>query len=448
MTNRLLPLLAGSAVLAACTQTTGPTSMDPVGTVAPTVHEVPCATHQLSIPDLRCYDGRDGAGSFVFVAVPARWNGVLVLHAHGGPFLGAPTMARVDEDVSRWAVVPAAGYAWAVTSYRQGGVAVRSAGADIERLHTIALGIVGKPKAVILHGQSWGGNVAAKEAELSEGRHLYDGVLLTSGVLAGGPRAYEHRFDLRVVYQYFCHNHPRPDEAQYPLWMGLPEGTRMTREDLAARADECLGTKHDAKARTPEQARRLHQIATVVRIPESSVENELAFATFTFADIAQRYHASVFGNIDAHYPGSDDDVALNAAVERDAVDPTASRAFADDTDLHGGITVPVLTMHAIRDPVAFVEMERRFGDGMLDTGHGANLVQTFSADAVHSYVSDATYVTLLDALTGWMLEGKKPSPTTIAATCPLTANRFPSTCRFRPEYTPATLETRVTDRRR
>jgi len=48
-------------------------------------------------------------------------------------------------------------------------------------------------------------------------RPPYDAVLLTSGVLAGGTRSYDFRLDLRVVYQAVCGNHPRPDEAQYPL---------------------------------------------------------------------------------------------------------------------------------------------------------------------------------------------------------------------------------------
>ncbi len=418
------------------------------------IGEVACATHDLATPGLRCFDGRDDAGAFVFVAVPARWNGVLVLHAHGGPFLGAPTMARVDEDVARWAVVPRAGFAWAATSYRQGGVAMRSAAADIERLRTIALGVVGRvggdPKAIVLHGQSWGGNVAAKEAELAKGRGLYDGVLLTSGVLAGGPRAYEHRFDLRVVYEYLCGNHPRPDEPAYPLWMGLPDGGTMTRADLDGRADACLGTSHDAASRTPAQAAMLKRLATIVRIPESAVVNELAFATFTFADLARRYRGSVFGNVGAVYRSDDpaSDAALNAGVARQAADPAALAAFAFDADLSGDIALPVLTMHAIRDPVAFVEMESRFRDRMAAAGHDDNLVQTFSDDAVHSYVSDATYVALLDALVGWIVDGRKPTPATITASCERFAAAFPSTCRFRPDYVPRPLESRVTERTR
>jgi hypothetical protein len=423
------------AVLAGCAE----------APVAPALAVVDCPSSSL-LAHTRCLAGRDAAGAYVVVAIPERWNGVLVLHAHGGPFLGAPTAARVDEDLVRWAIVPAAGYAWAATSYRQGGVAVRAAGEDIERLRTIALGVLDRPQTIVLHGQSWGGNVAAKEAETAAGRHLFDGVLLTSGVLAGGPRAYEHRFDLRVVYQYLCHDLPRPDEPPYPLWMGLPDDSPLTTAQVTARADDCLGTSHRPDERTPGQARRLQALLSVVGVPEASVANELGFATFTFRDLARRYHGSVFGNIGAVYRGSGDDDALNAGVARYATDPAAARAFADDSDLTGRIDLPVLTMHAIDDPVAFVEMERRFGDRMIAAGHGANLVQTFSDDRVHSYVSDATYVALLGALVAWLQDGTKPTPAAVAAGCIAAASRFPSTCRFRPDFVPAPLESRVTDR--
>jgi hypothetical protein len=51
--------------------------------------------------------------------MPAHWQGELVLHSHGGPFLGAPTMKRVEEDLQRWSIMPRAGYAWAGSSFRQ-----------------------------------------------------------------------------------------------------------------------------------------------------------------------------------------------------------------------------------------------------------------------------------------------------------------------------------------
>ena len=460
--------LAAAAVIIVCAASTPQTAMAAAGVATPASGSAPeftpspapmradgalsfvaCPAEATLPANVRCLAGLDGTGAHVMLALPSPWNGILVLHAHGGPFLGAPTLARVQEDLVRWSIVPRAGYAWAATSYHEGGMAVRSAGTDLESLRDIVLQVVGTPQAIVLHGQSWGADVAAHLAQSAAGRDLFNGVLLTDGVLAGGTRAYEHRLDLRVVYQYLCGNHPRPQERAYPLWMGLPEGSTLTREDLASRADECLGLSQPATQRTPQQAQRLRNLLAVVRIAPGSVLSELSWATYTLQDIARRHHGrSVLGNVGAVYRGSDDDQALNAGVQRYAADPDEVRAFNDDADLNGEIDVPVLTLHAIADPTAFVEMERRFGDRMKAAGHGATLVQTFSDDAVHSYVSDATYVALLDALAHWVLQRVKPSPRSIAQACVEAAVRFPSTCRFRPDYQPAPLESRVTERDR
>ena len=383
------------------------------------------------------------------IAMPQDWNGHLVVHAHGGPFLGAPTARRIEDDLKRWAIVPRAGYAWAGSSFRQGGVAVRAAAEDTERVRGIFIRHVAQPKLTLLHGQSWGASVAAKGAEMFTAGRPYDGVLLTSGVLAGGSRAYDFRLDLRVVYQHLCRNHPRPVEPPYPLWMGLPEGSALTNAELAKRADECLGLGRPAAQRTREQAERLKTITQVLRIPERSVQGHLNWATFHFQDIARRSGGKpVFGNTDARYAGSADDAALNAAVPRYAPDPQALARFADDTDPSGRIPVPVLTVHGVHDPIAFVEMQHTFAQTMANAGRTEGLVQTFTDDSEHSYLSDATYLALLDALRGWIESGRQPTPQSVAEGCAKARTTFPSACRFLPDYRPAPLDSRVAPRRR
>jgi hypothetical protein len=398
---------------------------------------------------VRCLGSRDKAGAYYLIAMPQDWNGNLVVHAHGGPFLGEPTAKRIEDDLKRWAIVPRAGYAWAGSSFRQGGVAVRAAAEDTERVRGIFIRHVAKPKLTILHGQSWGASVAAKGAETYTAGKPYDGVLLTSGVLAGGSKAYDFRLDLRAIYQQLCRNHPRPDEPQYPLWMGLPEGASLNSAELSRRADECLGLGRPAAQRTPEQAQRLKTIVDMLRIPERSVQGNLNWATFHFQDIARRSGGKpVFGNIGAQYRGSTDDAALNAAVPRYAADPQALARFADDTDPNGRIPVPVLTVHGINDPTAFVEMQHTFAQTMAAAGRADGLVQTFTDDSEHSYLSDATYVALLDALRGWIEAGRKPTPQAVAEGCTKARAALPSACRFLPDYRPAPLDSRVTPRRR
>ena len=402
----------------------------------------------------RCLAGQDSAGAFYLIALPTQWNGHLVLHAHGGPTLGAPKAERAVEDLERWSIMVRAGYAWAGSTFRQGGVEVRAAAEDTERLRQIFVQHVAQPERAILHGQSWGASVAAKGAEMftatAGGKRPYDAVLLTSGVLAGGTRSYDFRTDLRVVYQYLCNNHPRPTEAQYALNIGLPRDAVMTQADLAARVNECLALNKPAAERTPEQQRKVQTLVDVIRIPASSIQGHLNWATFHFRDVVQHRTggASPFGNGGVVYQGSADDAALNASVLRYRADPQAFARFAQDTDPTGRIPVPVLTVKGIDDPIAFVELDAQFKATMEQGGSAARLVQTFTRHNTHSYLSDPTYPTLMAALLRWVDEGAKPTPEGIAQQCPAYEPRFGKGCAFLPAYAPAPLASRVADRER
>lgn len=396
----------------------------------------------------RCYAGVDAAGAHYWLAVPPDWAGTLVVHAHGGPELGTPKAERPREDLHRWSIWTRAGYAYAGSGFRQGGVAVGSAAEDTERVRRLFVAQFGAPKQTLLHGQSWGASVAARAAELYPSS--WKAVLLTSGVLGGGSRSYDFRLDLRVVYQAICANHPKPDEPDYPLWQGLPKDSKLTRAELAARVDECTGVRKKPDERSPEQQQRLRAIVETIRIPESSLIGHLNWATWHFQDIAfeRAGGRSVFTNQNVRYRGSGDDDALNARVRRYTADAQAAAAFAADTDPQGRIGVPVITLHGIDDPIAFIELKSAFRETMQRGGSGDRLVQAFTADRNHSYLSDAVYVAAMRALIEWADGGAKPTPASLAERCAgLEAAFDPAKgCRIRPDYQPRPLAERVAPR--
>ncbi len=399
--------------------------------------------------DARCYNGRDAEGALYWIAMPAQWNRVLVMHAHGGPETGTPTLARGAADLKRWSVMVKAGYAWAGSTYRRGGYGVTMAAEDTERLRKIFVARFGQPQRTILHGQSYGGGVASKAAELygpvPGQRPAYDGVLLTSGVLGGGSNAYDFRLDLRVVYQYVCRNHPKPDEPQYPLWQGLPMDSKLTRAELAARVKECTGVGLPPAQRSAEQAAHLKTILSVIRIPERSLNGHLNWATWLFQDLTQTRlgNRNPFGNAKVVYSGSADDAALNAGVLRYEADPQAAGALAGDSRPTGRLRLPVLTLHAIHDPTAFVELESAYRDIVEGAGASQWLVQTFSDESEHSYLSDAEYPALMTALRDWIERGDKPTPQKVAQLCAQYEPTFGKGCHLRPDYRSPPLSTRV-----
>ncbi|XVS61070.1 hypothetical protein ACQPYE_22470 [Actinosynnema sp. CA-299493] len=389
-----------------------------------------------------CYGGQDATGAFHAFAIPADWNGSLVVHAHGGPNLAAPTADHPVEDLDRWAVVVREGFALAGSSYRRGGYGARMAAEDTENARKLFGQRFGRPHKTFLHGQSWGGNVAAKTIEVHDS---YDAALLTSGVLAGGSRGYDHRVDLRVVYQYYCGNHPRPDEPRYPLWMGLRADSTMTTAELRARLQECTGHQSPSAERSAPQQRNLDDILAVTKVPESALASHLTFATFTFRDIVHHRLGgrNPFGNRGVRYTGSHDDEALNAGVERFSATPSAARDLSYDSDPTGAVSIPVITLHAIGDPTVFVEHEAAYRASRVGAGTGANLVQAFTREDEHSALSDSEYAAALRALVTWEGTGRKPTPASIAADCPAADAVHATGCFFDPAYRPAPYSTHV-----
>jgi pimeloyl-ACP methyl ester carboxylesterase len=388
----------------------------------------------------RCLRGQDSAQSHYLIVMPEKWSGVLFVHAHGGPFLGAPTTARADEDAKRWAITVREGHAWAASVFRQGGFAVTTAAEDTERVRQIFIAHVATPRRTILHGQSWGAMVATRAAEMYP--RSWNGMLLTSGVVAG-PATYDFRLDMRVVYQWLCNNHPTPAEAAYPLAIGLPPGSTLTNAALATRVNDCLALNKPAASRTAEQQSKIKTLVDVIRIPESSIISHLNWGTFTLADVARRSGGSPFHNQAVRYQGSSDDVALNAQVLRYAPDTAAIARFAKDVDHAGRFPFPVLTTHGVGDATVFVEGGDTLRARMTAAGHADRLVQTFVQSNEHSYLGDATYPPLFTALLNWVDRGEKPTPVGIDADC---KKRSATGCAFLPAYVVKPMASRIAPR--
>jgi hypothetical protein len=384
-----------------------------------------------------CHLVRDAHGAWVLAAIPTRWNRKLVVHAHGGPRLPPPTAKDGLEDLDRYAAMVRAGYAWVGSTYRRGGYGVRLAASDVENSRRLFIAAFGQADRTLLHGQSWGGNVAAKLAELDaldeEGRPRYDAVLSTNGVLFGGTRAYGFRADLRAVYQYYCANHPAPDEADYPLWQGLPADSTMDRAELERRVHACTDLDRPAAKRRPEPAARLRDILAVTGIREDNLVSHLAWGTFHFRDLVQRHldGANPFDNQDTQYRGSRDDAALNAGVGRFKADPAALARLGYDADLSGLIVLPTLTVHAAGDPVVSPSAQDAYATTVAAAGRGHLLAQVRSDESDHSRLADATLVTALRAIDAWLDEGVKPDAARMQRDCREHMTE-PRACRFMP----------------
>ena len=139
------------------------------------------------------------------------------------------------------------------------------------------------------------------------------------------------------------------------------------------------------------------------------------------------------------YAGSPDDAALNAGVARYRGRPGRGGALCRDADPYGRIRVPVLTVHAIHDPTAFVEIESASASTMERGGSAGRLVQAYTDHAEHSYLADAVYPAPLDALAAGRSGGAKPTPQAIAARCIELQPVYGGECRMDLQFRPQPL---------
>jgi pimeloyl-ACP methyl ester carboxylesterase len=391
-----------------------------------------------------CYNGKDENGAFYFIAKPADWNNMLVVHAHGGPSnFGPEKLDSAIRPAVNFQVVVSEGYAWASTSYRRGGYGVRMGAEDVDNARKVFIAAFGKPRRTIVHGQSYGGSVAAKLVEIYAAN--YDGAMFTSGVVAGATRFYPGRADMRAVYQYYCNNHPRPDEPQYPLWSGLPLDSNMTVKDLEERLNECTGIRLPAAQRSDQQKQNLANILNVTRTPERTFIINMDRATFLFQDIVHRRLGgrNPFSNEGVQYTGSTDDAGLNRGAARFKADPKAVADFAYDADPTGKVTIPTVTVHAIDDPQVPVEVDAMYREIRDQAGSGDKLVQTFTDEHVHPKLSTPQYAALLAGLREWMEADHKPTPQSISDSCGKFADIYAEPGLFLPEYQPRSFWSRA-----
>jgi hypothetical protein len=313
-----------------------------------------------------CYGIKHESGAYILAAMPKNWNGDLVVLAHGGPSLNPPTANGSMSDLAKYAFAVQRGYGWVASSYRREGYGVAMAGEDTEDARRFFAEHIAKPKHTYLHGASYGGLVGAKLVEsLSknpDGSMNFDGALFNSGAVGGATLNYQHRVDLRAVYEYYCKNLPRPEEAQYPLWMGVPPQSKMTLRDLDTVVDECTGVGKPAAQRSEQQKKNLAEIIGVMGYPENLLVRHMQAATLLFHDVVERTTGgrNPFDNTGVRYHGSSNDDELNRNVARFTADPMAVALIKADGDPTGKLPIPVVSIHSINDPQVPVEQQAAY----------------------------------------------------------------------------------------
>ena len=409
-------------------------------------------------PGTNCVAGVDTHGAFYLIAVPAKYNGRLVVWDHGYTLLPPAPLGAADLGVGLPALTQ--GFAAAASSFRPDAIGlsgwqVRDAAEDTESLRQRFVQLVGRPLKTYIVGASEGGLIVAETIERfardEEGRLNYDGALPLCGAVAGGDANWCGGFDLRAVYQFYCQNLPRAGEMQYPLYFGLAPNNTLTALDVAGRVNECTGALQPPATRTPQQARNLANILGVAKIPESFLITDIAFATFGLQELTlvRTSGLNPVTNLGVKYTGSDDDAALNAGVYRAGFNREAIEWLNRAYNPTGDVEIPTVTIHTIGDGLVIVENEHEYREEFNEEHDGRKLFQIYTNAGGHCEFSNSEIAAAFAALVNWVENKQPPTTEGVMAACTQLQAVVPDpgTCKINPTFRPGEFEARIAARR-
>jgi pimeloyl-ACP methyl ester carboxylesterase len=370
-------------------------------------------------PWAQVVDGRTGPGSTYRLYMPADWNGNLVVYAHGiiPPFVPA-ALAEESDSIAR--IFGEGGYAVALSSYSETGLAVKDGVQRTHQLRGLFASRFGKPARTYLAGRSLGGYVVTALAERYP--RQYDGVLPFCGVVGGFPAELDYVFNVRLLFDHF-----------YP---GTLPGT-IDRFPLPADPFAALGPfQAAAVGAIMSDTRPLPgalQIALIdqTRMPLPATAggplNDAQFGAFVvtplllhaiFVDdfVAHTQGHMPFTNVGTTYRSTGVPfmagplAALNASVTRVAGDRDAMNWMRHNGDTSGELAIPMLSMHTRYDTWVPIQTEAIYQAKVAAAGHANQLVQRTTEGWDHCNFSSAELATGMADLARWVEQGVKPAP--------------------------------------
>ena len=346
-------------------------------------------------PVAGCLDGTLGAAPALYrVCFPARWNGDLVIYAHG--YVGPRESLALPDDrigqVSISSVVNGLGYAFATTSYRANGLVAADAVEDVAGLtEEIRRLYRPDPTHTYVVGFSEGGLVAALAVE----RHadLFAGALAACGPIGDFRRQIDYFGDFRVVFDYF-----------FP---GVLPGSAVEIPDSvqAHWSDRYVPAVIGALGLDPPASRQLLAVTGApvdAADPQSIGETAVGilwYNIFATDDAQQRLGGQPYENAGRVYSGSEDDAALNAGVARHAAD-AAARSNVDRLQTSGQLSIPLVTLHTTGDPIVPFLHESLYADKAAAAGASGFLEQRAVTRYGHCVFQQDELLGAFDVLVG------------------------------------------------
>jgi pimeloyl-ACP methyl ester carboxylesterase len=405
MIGKALVLASSVAAMAAATTATS----RELG--KPGITPVPCADQPwqepdatfVALPGAKAFSGHYSGGAFR-IEIPDKWNGELVLWAHGyvasagaqGSRLRVAVPGVGQENPFREHLITH-GFAWAASSYRCNGYVPGQGVVDTMALTAVFNGVNGgkAPQRIYLTGASMGGHVTL--LGMQEFPTAFAGGL---ALCASGPG--EMDFLTSVA-------------AASELVTGVTV-TQATRDQDVDRLTAVLGKPPDYTEKGRQLASIQVQISGGPRpfaldgLASRFIEN-----ASTVAGRGDDIWNRVASNTDVKYHIDDGlgltDTGINSSVRRKAADSeirSVRGPYEEAIPFDGRIERPVITLHGSGDLYVPISLEQSLRRAVDSAGRSTWLVQRIIRSPGHCNFSAAEQADAFDALVEWARNGKHP----------------------------------------
>ncbi|MGW3606617.1 hypothetical protein [Micromonospora sp. NPDC005161] len=360
------------------------------------------------------------------IEVPARWNGDLVLWAHGYRGQGTVLSPEPPPGFGLRQRLLEQGYAWASSSYDRNGFDIRSGVLGTKDLADHFGRTVRRPHHTYLAGVSMGGYVIGRSLEQYPG--YYDGALPMCGVL-GDQTLLDFYLDYNLVAQSLAGVSAYPTPTDY-LTNAVP------RIQVALGLAGLTPTGPDT---TTDRGKQLRAI-TVNRSGGPRPGADAAFAVWK--DFLFSISVTSGGDSPAQRPGQlstnlltryspNSPVNVNATVPRVAPENVWQRLLPTLTEvprIAGRPTAPVLTLHGLGDLFVPFSMEQAYATDVARHGRSPLVVQRAIRATQHCEFTPVEAGAAWDDLVSWVHTGTRPAGDTV--TDPAVVARPDYGCRF------------------
>ncbi|HEX2863384.1 MAG TPA: hypothetical protein VHN99_02340 [Deinococcales bacterium] len=360
-----------------------------------------------ALPGAKVYQGTRNGYAYV-MEVPARWNGSLVMYAHG--FAGATADLVAQPIPIRQALIPA-GYAWAASSYTANGWSVKEGTENTLDLARFFAKTVKAPKATYLVGASMGGNVVTDSIETYP--TFYKAAMPVCGALTGiglfDTFLAEREAAEAITGLHWDANVLTDPQSLAPvLQKVLPLlGTPGNYTALGKQYDSLL-------ANLTGGPRPFRLQGLTLEFAKGATFYQAGFGLSPLGIVNLAPGANVATNAGVVYRSDPalglDDAAFNKLVPRIAANP-AVRGLGRAVGLSlptGKIQIPVLTLHTTGDPFVPISQEQDYRRLVAANGKIDLLVQRAIRRAGHCEFSGEELWQGFTDLVAWANGGRKP----------------------------------------